>query len=175
MKKIFMLMSIPIFSVVFAQIGTSGGENSNWTFGGYAGLGGAFGNGGGVSLYITPRIGYNVTDYFELGAAGNFTWNNSKYYSSTMTGVGPFAHFYVGRNFYLGAMYQHYFVNQKDKTYHYKYDIEEDALYIGGGYMQKLGDRIYMQIGGMYNILYDSNTSVFSGGFIPNIGIVYGL
>ena len=60
MKKILLLSMIISGFFLNAQIGTStqiGGENSKWTFGGYAGLGGAFGNGGGVSLYVTPRVG----------------------------------------------------------------------------------------------------------------------
>lgn len=161
-----------------AQIGTStqiGGENSKWTFGGYAGLGGAFGNGGGVSLYVTPRVGYKVTENLETGLASNLTWSNSKYYSSTMIGVGPFLNYYFSRNFYLSGMFQEYFINQKDKVNNLKYSADEAALYLGGGYMQRLGNRTYMQIGGMYNVLYKKDKSFFGGGFIPSVGIVYGL
>jgi hypothetical protein len=89
MKKILLLSMIISGFFLNAQIGTStqiGGENSKWTFGGYAGLGGAFGNGGGVSLYVTPRVGYKVTENLETGLASNLTWSNSKYYSSTMIG-----------------------------------------------------------------------------------------
>ncbi len=32
-----------------------------------------------------------------------------------------------------------------------------------------------MQIGGMYNVLYKRDTSIFGGAFVPNIGIIYGL
>lgn len=181
MKKILLSLLVGLGLMVSAQIGTGfpstkvGGENSKWTVGGYAGLGGAFGNSGGTSLYITPRVGYKITENFEAGLAGNLTWSNSKYYSSTMVGVGPFANYYFGRNIFVSGMFQEYFVNQRDKTYDLKYSTNEEALYLGGGYMQKLGDHVYMQIGGMYNVLYKKDKSVFSGGFIPNVGIVYGL
>lgn len=178
MKKILLLSMIISGFFLNAQIGTStqiGGENSKWTFGGYAGLGGAFGNGGGVSLYITPRVGYKVTENLETGLASNLTWSNSKYYSSTMIGVGPFLNYYFSRNFYLSGMFQEYFINQKDKVNNLKYSADEAALYLGGGYMQRLGNRTYMQIGGMYNVLYKKDKSVFGGGFIPSVGIVYGL
>ena len=72
-------------------------------------------------------------------------------------------------------MYQHYFYKQRDKYNDLSYSGDEAALYLGGGYMQRLGNRTYMQIGGMYNVLYDRDKSVFGGGFVPNIGIVYGL
>ena len=178
MKKILLLSMIISGFFLNAQIGTStqiGGENSKWTFGGYAGLGGAFGNGGGVSLYVTPRVGYKVTENLEAGLASNLTWSNSKYYSSTMIGVGPFLNYYFSRNFYLSGMFQEYFINQKDKVNNLKYSADEAALYLGGGYMQRLGNRTYMQIGGMYNVLYKKDKSVFGGGFIPSVGIVYGV
>ena len=92
-----------------------------------------------------------------------------------MVGVGPFANYYFGRNFYLSGMFQEYFINQKNKYENVKYDTNESALYLGAGYMQRVGQHVYMQIGGMYNVLYDENKSAFSGGFVPNIGIVYGL
>ena len=178
MKKILLLSMIISGFFLNAQIGTStqiGGENSKWTFGGYAGLGGAFGNGGGVSLYVMPRVGYKVTENLETGLASNLTWSNSKYYSSTMIGVGPFLNYYFSRNFYLSGMFQEYFINQKDKVNNLTYSADEAALYLGGGYMQRLGNRTYMQIGGMYNVLYKKDKSVFGGGFIPSVGIVYGL
>lgn len=181
MKKLLLLSLLAAGFAANAQIGTNlpsahiGGENSKWTVGGYAGLGGAFGGGGGTSLYVTPRVGYKVSENFETGIAANFSWANSKYYSSTMLGVGPFANYYFGRSFYLSGMFQEYFVNQRDKIYDLKYNTNEAALYLGGGYMQSLGGRAYMQIGGMYNVLYKKDKSVFGGGFIPNIGIVYGL
>jgi len=146
-----------------------------WTFGGYAGLGGAFGNGGGISVYLSPRVGYKVTEDLETGLASNFTWSNSSYHSSTMIGVGPFANYYFSRNFYLSGMFQQYFINQKNKLDNLTYSADESALYLGGGYMQRLGERTYMQIGGMYNVLYDREKSFLGGGFIPSIGVVYGL
>ena len=78
------------------------------------------------------------------------------------------------RSAYLQTSYQHYFINQKfngDKSYH----KEEDALYIGGGYMQSLGGSTYMRIGFTYNVLYKKDKSIFSSGFSPSIGIVIGL
>lgn len=173
-----LLVSFQAFSQIGARVPSAkiGGENSKWTFGGYAGLGGAFGSGSnGTSLYIMPRVGYKVAESFETGISGNFTWNNSTYYSSTMLGVGSFANYYFGRSFYLSGLYQHFFISQRNKSTDQTYSGNEDALYLGGGYMQKLGDRVYMQIGAMYNVLYNSETSVFGGGFVPNIGIVYGL
>ena len=83
--------------------------------------------------------------------------------------------YYISRNFFVSGLFQQYFINQKDKLNGYKYSGDEAALYLGGGYLQKIGDRLYMQIGATYNVLYDEEKSVFGGGFVPNFGIVYGL
>ena len=179
MKKLFLLLILGIGFTLQAQIGTSktfSDTESKWTFGGYAGLGGTFGsNGGGTSVYISPRVGYKLTDNFEAGLASNFTWSNSKYYSSSTVGVGPFVNYYIARNFYLSGMFQEYFFNQKNKVTNVKYSGDEAALYFGGGYMQRIGERAYMQIGGMYNVLYKKDESVFGSGFVPSVGVVFGL
>lgn len=176
MKKLSAFLLLVASAFAFAQIGTQiGGENSKWTFGGSAGLGGSFGGNGGTSIYLSPRVGYKLAENFETGLAGNFTWTNSKYYSSNMIGVGPFMNYYIARNFYLSGMFQQYFFNQKDKYSHLKYSGDESALYVGGGYMQRIGNGAYMQIGGMYNVLYKKDESVFDGGFVPSVGVVFGL
>ncbi|WP_332027407.1 hypothetical protein [Kaistella sp.] len=178
MKKIIFLLTFIAAVGVSAQIGTATTVNnpdSKWTFGGYAGLCCAFGDGGGVSVYLSPRVGYKVTENLETGLASNVNWSNSKYYSSTMVGVGPFVNYYFSRSFFLSGMFQEYFINQKNKVDNLKYSGDEAALYLGGGYMQRLGERTYMQIGGMYNVLYNKQKSFLGGGFIPSIGIVYGL
>lgn len=176
MKKLIFLFTILGATFMQAQfrVNTTTSDKK-WTFGGYAGLGGAFGNGGGTTLYITPRAGYKITDNLEAGVSGNFTWGNSKTYSSTMLGIGPFVNYYFQRTAYLSANFQEFFVNRKLKSTHQKFSDNESALYIGGGYMQRLGNNVYMQIGAMYNVLYKEDSSVFGGAFVPNVGIVYGL
>lgn len=181
MKKLFLSTLISVGFAANAQIGTGastkiGGENSRWTFGGGVSFGLSGGSGGtGTAIGISPRVGYLVSNNFEVGVSAGINWSNNKYYSSTMFGVGPFANYYFSRNFYVSGLYQHYFYNLKDKYYDLKYNDQEPALYLGGGYMQKIGERAYMQIGAMYNVLYDKNDSVFGGGFVPSVGIVYGL
>ena len=48
-------------------------------------------------------------------------------------------------------------------------------LYLGGGYMQRIGNNSYLQLGLMYNVLWKENSSIFSSGLVPNIGFVVGL
>lgn len=178
MRKLSVLSLLAFSAFSYAQfgVGTSvnnSTEKSRWTVGGGANVGFSGGSyGSGISLGITPRVGYMLTDQLETGVAAGITWTNNEYFRSTMFGVGPFANYYIAQNFFLNALYQHYFFNQKDKFYRRDYSADEPALYLGGGYLQRIGGHTFVQIGAMYNVLYRRDSSVFGGGFIPNIGIV---
>lgn len=175
MKKIIIPLMLIFSGSVFSQvaISTDSQNNNRWTFGGGIGLG--FGSNSAFYLQASPRVGYRLTDDLEAGVVGSVSWQTSNYYKSTMFGVGPFANYYFARSFYVGANLQHYFINYKDKFYDYKVNNEETALYLGGGYMQRIGGNSFMQLGLMYNVLWKENSSVFSSGLVPNIGFVVGL
>jgi len=175
MKKFIIPLFLMISGTIFSQvaIGASPENNNRWTFGGGIGIG--FGSQSSFYLQASPRVGYRLTDDLEVGVVGSVAWQTSDYYRSTMIGVGPFANYYFARSFYVGANLQQYFINFKDKFYDYKTNEEETALYLGGGYMQRIGTHSFMQIGLMYNVLYKEDSSVFSSGLIPNIGFVVGL
>ena len=176
MKKIVAVLSFIISVSSFAQVSvkTSNTNTYNkWTFGGNVGVG--FGNNSSFNLQASPRVGYRLAENLEAGVVGSISWQTSDYYRSTMIGVGPFMNYYFGRSFYLGANFQEYFIDYKDKYYGYKSSTEESALYLGGGYMQRLGGNSYMQIGVMYNVLWKENASAFSSGFVPSVGFVVGL
>lgn len=177
MKKLFLSACLAGGFLASAQISTSTSAGaSRWTFGGGASLGFSGGSAGtGSSVGISPRVGYLLTDQLEAGVSGGVTWSNSRYFSSTMMSVGPFANYYFSRNFFISALFQEYFFNQKNKFDQTKYSGDEAALYLGTGYLQNVGGRLYIQIGAMYNVLYDKNKSIFGNGFVPNIGVVYGL
>jgi hypothetical protein len=175
MKKIIIPIMLMISGSVFSQITTSSpvAETNRWTFGGGIGLG--FGSNSSFYLQASPRVGYRLTDDLEAGVVGSVSWQTSDYYKSTMFGVGPFANYYFARSFYVGANLQQYFINYKDKFYDYKVNEQETALYLGGGYMQRIGGNSFMQLGVMYNVLWKENSSVFSSGLVPSIGFVVGL
>lgn len=175
MKKLIMGLFLMVSRFMFSQIAVGASpENSNrWTFGGGIGVG--FGSNSAFYLQASPRVGYRLTDDLEAGVIGSVSWQTSDFYRSTMFGVGPFVNYYFARSFYVGANFQHYFINYKDKYYDYTMNEEESALYLGGGYMQRIGNNSFMQLGLMYNVLWKENSSIFSSGLIPNIGFVFGL
>lgn len=174
MKKILTLSLIISSILCFSQIAMSSGNQPNrWTFGGGLGLG--FGSNSYFNLQVSPRVGYKITEQLEGGLSGNVSWQTSDYYRSTMFGVGPFANYYFGRSFFVGANLQQYFINSKEKFTNNKYSTDETALYLGGGYMQNIGNNAFAQFGIMYNVLWKDNKSIFSSGFVPSIGFVVGL
>ena len=181
MNKVITGFAIVLSGMFSAQIqtGTSvsnTSSDSKWTYGGSANIGFSSGDySTGTTIGIAPRVGYKVNENFEVGGVGSFTWGSSKYLSTTMFSVGPFANYYFSRQFYISGQFQQYFFNQEVKYYRQKYNSDESVLYLGAGYMQPIGNRAYMQIGAMYNVLYKEGKSIFSSGFIPTAGVVFGL
>lgn len=174
MKKILTLSFLAISILSFSQIAMSPQTSANrWTFGGGLGLG--FGSNSSFNLQVSPRVGYKITDQLEAGMIGNVSWQTSDFYKSTMFGIGPFANYYFARSFFVGANLQQYFINSTEKYNNYKYSTDETALYLGGGYMQSIGNNAFAQFGIMYNVLWKERSSIFSSGFIPSVGFVVGL
>lgn len=159
----------------FLIFGFGQSENNKWTFGGNAGIIGGFGNGSSFGVYLTPKAGYKISESLEMGLTAGFNLQNSSYASYTIFGIGPYANYYFGRKFFLGAQFQEYIITQKIKALDRRFGSQEAALFIGGGYIQQIGPRAFMQIGGMYNVLWKESSSVFSTGFAPQVGIVFGL
>ncbi|MGI9651037.1 hypothetical protein [Chryseobacterium sp. RLHN22] len=175
MKKLFISSFILISILSFSQVavGTPPQNNNRWTFGG--GIGFGFGSNSMFNLQASPRVGYRVTDDLEAGITGTVMWQTSDFYNSTMFGVGPFVNYYFARSFYVSGNLQHFFINYKDKYYDFKSSDEETALYLGGGYLQRIGNNSFLQLGIMYNVLYKENNSIFASGLVPSIGFVVGL
>lgn len=175
MKRIIVPLMLMFSGLMFSQIsvGAPVANSNRWTFGGGLGLG--FGSNSSFFLQAAPRVGYTLTNDLEVGAIGSVLWQTSDFFSSTMFGVGPFANYYFARSFYVGANLQHYFINYRDKRYNFTDNRQETALFLGGGYMQRIGGNSFMQLGLMYNVLWRENSSVFSSGLVPNIGFVVGL
>lgn len=168
MKKLILAFSVLITSLVFAQ-------NSPWTFGGSFGINNRFGANSGFGVHISPRAGYKVSENLEIGMTAGIDWQNSSYSYSTLFGTGPYANYYFGRKFYLSSQFQEYIINQNIKSTDTRVGYNESALYFGGGYIQQINTHTYLQIGVLYNLLWKETSSIFSSGFTPNIGIVFGL
>lgn len=168
-RKIGILTALLSFAWGFSQLEEPQPMPSRWVFGGYAGFGGGS---GGTSIYLSPRLGYRAAQDLELGVAGDYTYRDGRHYNSSMLGIGPYATYYVGQNFFLHSMLQQYFIHIKAYE---NINAQETALYLGGGYRYRLGANASMQFGFSYNVLYQPNKSHFGSGFVPYTGVVFGL
>jgi hypothetical protein len=174
MKKFIIPLLLLISGSLFSQVavGASPGNNNRWTFGG--GYWSGFWKQQCIYFPASPRVGYRLTDDLEVELLGVFLGRPlilPFYYVWSR----PVCQLLYCEIFLFRANFQHYFINYKDKYYDYKMNKEETALYLGGGYMQRIGTNSYMQIGIMYNVLWKENESIFSSGLVPNIGFVVGL
>lgn len=178
MRKNYRWLLLTLLMMSFAQAQIAGslplGDNK-WRIGGAAGLGGSFGNNAGWSISLSPRVGYALTPEAEVGLVGSFAYTKSDWFTSTHTGIGPFAQYYLGSRFFGSVMFQQYFFNITDRSTQNTFSRDESALFLGGGYLQPIGARTFFQIGLMYNVLYKEKTSFLNSALVPNAGIVVGL
>lgn len=174
MKKLLFTLSLCCSTLAMAQLsmGSSSAHN-NWVFGGSVGA--SFGSNSIFGVSLSPKVGYLVTPDLVLGLTAGYAYWGNRHFSQNTVNVGPFATYYIGRSFYLSTDFREYFLHYKDKDYNLTAKDEEAALFLGAGYMQRVGSRMYFQIGAAYNVLYKKDKSHFSSGFVPRIGIVFGI
>lgn len=176
MKKILLfIIAIFISNISFAQIVSNSQSNSNrWVFSG--GLGATFSD--GFSLQVSPSAGYKITNNFIVGLSVDYFYNdyNSKTnvdYTSNLFGLGPFLQYYPIENIFLKMQYQYFTGKQNFEADYADKNIDENALWLGAGYTQSISGNAFVQIGLMYNVLYDEDDSVFNTGLMPIVGISF--
>lgn len=172
---LLLLISIEHMGQTSNELGSEPQKESRWRVGGSLGLGGSFGSGGSqMVLGVSPRLGYRIGENLELGGKVSGTWQNSKYYTSSLYSFGPYLYYDLIENLYLNSSFMMNFLNQKDKLSQSKYTDNEPALWLGLGYALPMGNTMYMHFGAQYNLLYKKNESMFSSGFQPSIGFSFG-
>lgn len=143
-----------------------------------------FGN--NTFIYIAPTIGYKITDNFVSGVGFIYQYAKISRAFNTFTGqfepvsfesqiYGPklFYHAFVYDSFYLGA--QHEYLN---------HDVVENfttgelanqwtmVMFAEVGYVQKLGEKGYIQLGIKYNLLHDYD-SPYGSAIVPSFGVFF--
>ncbi len=155
-------------------------------------IGGGFGLGfnRGFNIQANPEVGYrtkNLEFGLSLGLSYQTYNGTDEFYdpdfNSTLWNFGPYILFSPIPKFFLRGQYQYYTGKldvQSDYYLDNKYD--ENTLWFGGGYQDRIAEHVYYRIGLMYNVLYDDGfdqngrpNSIFSSGLIPIIGVSVGL
>lgn len=172
MKKYFIISLLGCFLSlgVWAQ-SVHQNNSSAWVYAGDIGV--SIGN-NSYGVQFSPRLGYKVLPNLELGITTNYSYLSYYDLKSSILGIGPSVNYYHETKLYFHTSFQRFFISQKYNNQKLS-NIQEDALYVGAGYLQPISDRTYLQIGAIYNVFYDKNKSVFASGFVPSIGIVFGL
>lgn len=166
MKKFFRtLIVLPIFLI--AQEETT--SNSRWLFGGNFGL--AFGT---QSFFqIAPSVGYQVSRYLIIGGGAGYINNRAPNFRSNLYSVGGFIQPRFD-NFFIRADYGYYTGDVRFDLNNQKQTVNEHVLVLGLGYMDFIGGNSFYNVGIGYNVLYNENKSVFSTGFMPYAGVMFG-
>ncbi len=101
----------------------------------------------------------------EFGGIASFSLLDSDLSLDYSLHIGTYANYYFAKNFYATAQFQDILLLKNLKEQ--KIGQEEMKLHyiLGGGYMTKVGNNFYIQIGAMYKRFLEENSSIFSSGF----------
>lgn len=138
----------------------------HWSFGGSLGM--SFWN-GGTSILIGPKAYYNFSPKFLTGIGvsymyseyknQNYTYHSNSFGGSVMAAVRPIHFLQISAEYeglqtnYSGFYTDKYFVN---------------ALYFGLSYVTGP-----VSFGIRYDVLFDSNTSIYSSAWNPYVGFYF--
>ncbi|MCB0479021.1 MAG: hypothetical protein KDC84_12710 [Crocinitomicaceae bacterium] len=123
-------------------------------------VGGNFGfwmTSSGGSLYLGPRIGYKVTEWFRPGILINYQYRWYKYgsvnWSDNVIGGGVFAHFILFKRILLGAEWEILNTTAYPGGLAEPFRTNVNVLLVGAGYNQPIGNAGYFMIGFMFDVL----------------------
>jgi hypothetical protein len=134
-----------------------------------------------ASVYISPIVGYKVTD--DLLAGIGFTYQyvsfNDPYnyyqdYKSNLIGGKVFGQYNLFYGLFAHLEYEQLWYDLKfeDGTF---FAGKEPALFPGIGYNLKLGKSAYFQLMAMYNLLWQSDSFIYGNPFQIRMGFTIGL
>lgn len=180
MKKSISFILFLLFSFGFSQnvsINPTQYKANKWRVGGGIGLG--FGSNDYFGISITPFVSYEIAPSLEGGISTGYQyskWSNSR---QNLFNIGPYLNYYPIPNLFTRVHYEYYTGKYKYDSgssfmgEDYDYNFDESALWLGAGY--RSSGKIQFFTGLMYNVLYDDDSSIFSTGLRPIVGVSFGL
>ena len=158
-----------VFSILFIiSIQQSNSQNFKSDFWEHVKYGGGIGLNFGDGFFsgtLAPNAVYQFNNSFSLGLGVNGTYNSQKnVYKSTVLGGSLIGYYNPIYNIQLSAEFEQLHVNRR---YDSSYSLPDDnywvpALYFGAGYRN--GN---VTFGIRYDVLYDSNKSIYSEAWAP--------
>ncbi|MEZ4938302.1 MAG: hypothetical protein R2799_12005 [Crocinitomicaceae bacterium] len=111
----------------------------------------------GGSLYLGPRVGYKVTEWFRPGISMNYQYRWYKYggvnWSDNIIGGGVFTHFILMRRILLAAEWEILNATAIPDRPATPFRTTINTLFIGAGYNQPVGNAGYFTIGVMFDVI----------------------
>ncbi|MGB5362076.1 MAG: hypothetical protein WBN17_02100 [Aureibaculum sp.] len=157
MKRIGIFCLLLMSSISYAQIDNQPKFWDNVRFGGGFGLG--FGN-NNTTIAISPSAIYTFDNKFALGLSTSYLYNKNFDLNTNVFGAGIIGLYNPLNVIQLSAEFEQSFARQKLGLE--KYNFSFPALYLGIAY------RSGWFAGGLrYDVLYDSNKSVYASALSP--------
>lgn len=129
---------------------------------------------------VSPQIGYRITQRLTAGTGITYRYTNYKIFRPSVKlhdyGVNPFVRFFVYRNIFLQAEYEHL---------NYEFPVSSndsvrkgfDSFLAGGGFLQPAGERFSFYLMGLVNFSYVNSATSYSPYDSPLVlraGILFG-
>ncbi len=170
---ILALLSLSV-SAISQQSEIDSQKPGKWRFGGGLGLG--FGSNGYFGFAISPFVGYEIIPQLEGGFTVGYQYSKWSDAKQNLFNAGPYLNYYPIPSLFARAHYEYYTgTSEIEYDYdadNYKYNFNESALWLGGGY--RTTGKVQLYAGLMYNVLYDKDSSLFSTGLRPILGVSVG-
>ena len=148
-------------------------QPSKWRVGGGVGLG--FGSNNYFGFAISPFVGYEITPQLEAGVTAGYQYSKWSDAKQNVFNAGPYLNYYPIPSLFTRIHYE-YYTGAHQYDYEFggsnKYNFDESALWMGAGY-RNIG-KVQCYAGLMYNVLYKEESSLFSSGLRPILGVSFG-
>lgn len=179
MRKILVLLMLMFSMNAFSQTVIRNGKSisqaprakqigpSPWRVGGGAGF--TMGGSDYVGFSIAPFVGYEVVQNLEIGLAAGYQYVGRKNSKQNLFHVGPYTNYYPIPEMFLRLQYEYYTGTAKIKSTQESLSFDENALWVGAGYRSY--GMVQFHVGIMYNLLYNSDSKIFTNGFRPIVGV----
>lgn len=141
-------------------------------------IGGNFGLQFGTTTVVnlSPQVGYRVTDKFVPGIGITYIYYNyrnpytNSRYETSIYGGSVFGKYFFTDNLFAHAEYEELNLEGYD-IYLNKYSrIWVPSLFVGGGYNQPLGQRGFIQLLLLFEVLQDRNSPYYRNNPVVRIG-----
>jgi hypothetical protein len=179
MKKFFVLVVIIIASSSFTNAQLRQTRGFDWNRVVYGGsILPVFSN-LGTTIAANPFVGYKVTDNFVPGVMLSYNYSRLRDWpilgqTSTFNslGVSPFVRYTFLEKFFAQAEYEFLNGNFKVSPPTQEASFAENNLFLGGGYINRIGGNgaIFVQV--MYNVTWQgaAGNSVYASPFVYRVG-----